>query len=58
MLRPEPSAEKIAQCSQKIVDVLNLETGEIESNPLHELTFQRTLCPILGQSFTMNPIWS
>ncbi len=39
-LRPETSAEKIAQCSQKIVDVLNLETGDIESKPLQELMSQ------------------
>ncbi|MCP4672937.1 MAG: hypothetical protein GY857_16715, partial [Desulfobacula sp.] len=38
--RLETSTEKIAQCTQKLVDVLNLETGEVESKPFGELMSQ------------------
>jgi hypothetical protein len=39
-LRLKTATEKIAQCTQKLVDVLNLETGEIESKPFGKLMSQ------------------
>ncbi|MCP4118334.1 MAG: hypothetical protein GY737_23625 [Desulfobacteraceae bacterium] len=37
MLRPEVSPDKIRKYSQKFMDVLNLETGQLESRPYREI---------------------
>jgi len=53
LLRPEAGAEQITKYSQKIVDVLNLKTGQFESIPYTKL-FQEISHPDLFYAMAVN----
>jgi hypothetical protein len=53
LLRPEVDAHQIMKYSQKIVDVLNLKTGRLESIPYHTL-FQDISHPDLYWTVSVN----